>query len=409
MLKKTISAALALSLVLGGGALLPEGVFGADSAIVAQAAETYGDYEYEVDDDGFVEITKYNGNAANIDIPSAINGKTVKTIGWYSFSECNRIKTVNIPSTVEVIEDFAFDNCISLEKVTMTNSVKVIERAFQGCVSLKSVNLSNNLDSVGGQFNGCTSLKSLVIPEGVISIGGCAFHECENLQSITIPKSVVLIDESAFQSASSTAHAMCDKLVVKCYKNSVAHKFVKKYNYDYQLIDGTSIAKAKVTGLKAQTYTGSNVRPEPVVKLGGKTLKNGTDYYLTYKNNKAVGTATINIIGKRDYTGKITKTFKINPKASKVSKLTSPKTKKLKVTYKKVSGVTGYEVTYSTSKKFAKSKTKTVKVKGAAKTSKTISKLKKNKTYYVKVRTYKTVKGKTYYSSYSKYKKLKIK
>ena len=79
MLKKTISAALALSLVLGGGALLPEGVFGADSAIVAQA-ETYGDYEYSVTDDGFVEITKYNGNAATVDIPSTINGKTVKYI-----------------------------------------------------------------------------------------------------------------------------------------------------------------------------------------------------------------------------------------------------------------------------------------------------------------------------------------
>ncbi len=401
MLKKTISAALALSLVLGGGALLPEGVIGADSAIVAQAAETFGDYEYEVDDDGFVEITKYNGNAATVDIPSTINGKTVKFVT--GFGDCSRIKTVNIPGTVEVIESWAFSNCKSLEKVTMANSVKEVgAMAFMDCISLKSVKLSNQIEELNGTFNGCTSLTSLTIPEGILSLvdynGGIVKH-CDSLKTITIPKSVIEITDGALDGNG----------VVKCYKNSTAHKYVKEHDFDYQLIDGTSIAKAKVTGLKAQTYTGSNVRPEPVVKLGGKTLKNGTDYYLTYKNNKAVGTATINIIGKREYTGKITKTFKINPKASKVSKLTSPKTKKLKVTYKKVSGVTGYEVTYSTSKKFAKSKTKTVKVKGAAKTSKTISKLKKNKTYYVKVRTYKTVKGKTYYSSYSKYKKLKIK
>lgn len=122
MLKKTISAALALSLVLGGGALLPEGVFGADSAIVAQA-ETYGDYEYEVNDDGFVEITKYNGNAATVDIPSTINGKTVKIIGWNAFEGCSRVKTINFPGTVEEIGG-GFDGCISLEKVTMKNSVK---------------------------------------------------------------------------------------------------------------------------------------------------------------------------------------------------------------------------------------------------------------------------------------------
>ena len=404
MLKKTISAALALSLVLGGGALLPEGVIGADSAIVAQA-ETYGDYEYSVSDDGSVVIEKYNGNATTVDIPSTINGKTVKTIGDNAFGGCNRIKTINIPGTVEIIEDGAFNNCKSLEKVTMANSVKEVGlEIFGDCISLKSVKLSNQIEQLNGTFVGCTSLTSITIPEGILSLGEGYFWNsvnegCESLKSITIPKSVLEISENALDNNG----------IIRCYKNSVAHKYVKEKNLDYQLIDGTSIAKAKVTGLKAQTYTGSNVRPEPVVKLGGKTLKNGTDYYLTYKNNKAVGTATINIIGKREYTGKITKTFKVNPKASKVSKLTSPKTKKLKVTYKKVSGVTGYEVTYSTSKKFTKKTTKTATVKGAAKTSKTISKLKKGKTYYVKVRAYKTVSGTKYYSAYSKYKKLKIK
>ena len=404
MLKKTISAALALSLVLGGGALLPEGVIGADSAIVAQA-ETYGDYEYyEIyEDESSVYIEKYNGNEATVNVPSSINGKTVKKIEARAFAGCSRIKTINIPGTVEEIGYGAFENSISLEKVTMTNSVKKLGgEAFNNCTSLKSVKLSNQIEEIYRAFPGCKNITSITIPEGVLTITsfeGSITNGCDSLKTITVPKSVIEIEDGALGGNG----------VVKCYKNSTAHKYVKEHDVDYQLIDGTSIAKAKVTGLKAQTYTGSNVRPEPVVKLGGKTLKNGTDYYLTYKNNKAVGTATINIIGKREYTGKITKTFKINPKASKVSKLTSPKTKKLKVTYKKVSGVTGYEVTYSTSKKFAKSKTKTVKVKGAAKTSKTISKLKKNKTYYVKVRTYKTVKGKTYYSSYSKYKKLKIK
>ena len=168
----------------------------------------------------------------------------------------------------------------------------------------------------------------------------------------------------------------------------------------------TSIAKASVSGLKNKTYTGKAINPTPVVKLNGKTLKSGTDYTVSYKNNKAVGTATVTITGKGAYTGTAKATFKINPKKTTLKKLTSPKTKKLKVTYSKVSGITGYQVTYSTSGKFTKKTTKSVNASG---TSKTISKLTKGKTYYVKVRTYKTVNGKKYYSGYSKVKKVKVK
>ena len=178
----------------------------------------------------------------------------------------------------------------------------------------------------------------------------------------------------------------------------------KKYT-----IKAADISGAAVSFAKAKTYTGKSITQTPVVKLSGKTLKSGTDYTVTYKNNKSVGTATVTITGKGAYTGTVTKTFKINPKATSISKLTSPKSKKLKVTYKKVSGVTGYQVTYSTSKKFTKSTTKTVAVKGAKKTSATVSKLKAGKKYYVKVRSYKTVNGKKYYSSYSKVKSVKVK
>ena len=134
-----------------------------------------------------------------------------------------------------------------------------------------------------------------------------------------------------------------------------------------------NISKATVTGIKNKVYTGKAIKPAPTVKLSGKTLKKGTDYTVSYKNNTKVGKATVTIKGKGNYTGTVTKTFKINPKATSVSKLTSPKTKQLKATYKKVAGVTGYQVTYSTSKKFTKSTTKTVTVKGAAKTSRTLT------------------------------------
>ena len=71
-----------------------------------------------------------------------------------------------------------------------------------------------------------------------------------------------------------------------------------------------------------------------------------------------------------------------------------------KVKWKKKS-VTGYQVQYSTSKKFTSKTSKILKVNKAKTTSKTVKKLKAKKKYYVRVRTYKTVKKKNYYSKWS--------
>lgn len=96
------------------------------------------------------------------------------------------------------------------------------------------------------------------------------------------------------------------------------------------------------------------------------------------------------------------------PKKTSISKIKSQK-KGFKVTWKKVSNAKGYQVKYSTSKKFTKKTSKTATVKKATTTSKTVKDLKKKKTYYVKVRSYKTVNGKKVYSDWSKVKKVKTK
>ncbi len=99
-------------------------------------------------------------------------------------------------------------------------------------------------------------------------------------------------------------------------------------------------------------------------------------------------------------------------KNAKIKKLTKAK-KSFKATWKKVSGVKGYQIQYSTSKKFTKKTTKSVTIKKNKTTSKTVKKLKAKKKYYVRIRTYKNVKlnGKTVkvYSSWSKAKTVKTK
>ena len=80
------------------------------------------------------------------------------------------------------------------------------------------------------------------------------------------------------------------------------------------------------------------------------------------------------------------------------------KGKKAKMSWKKVSGAAGYEVVYSTDKKFKKG-TKKIATK---KTAYTAKKLKKGKKYYVRIRAWKkNAAGKKVYGSYSSVKKFK--
>lgn len=77
------------------------------------------------------------------------------------------------------------------------------------------------------------------------------------------------------------------------------------------------------------------------------------------------------------------------------------------VKWKKKSGITGYQIQYSTNSKFKKGN-KSIKIKNAKTISKRIKGLKVAKKYYVRVRTYKLVKKKSYYSSWSKKKSVTI-
>ena len=75
-----------------------------------------------------------------------------------------------------------------------------------------------------------------------------------------------------------------------------------------------SIAKATFSAVANQAWTGTEIKPAPTVKLGSATLKKGTDYTLSYKDNVAVGTATVTATGKGDYKGSASTTFNIVPK-----------------------------------------------------------------------------------------------
>lgn len=93
-----------------------------------------------------------------------------------------------------------------------------------------------------------------------------------------------------------------------------------------------------------------------------------------------------------------------SPSSTKIKSINKGK-KSLKVTWKKIKNVNGYQIQYSTSSKFKKGKK--ITIKKAKTTSTTIKKLKAKRKYYVRIRTYITVNGKKKYSNWSKKKSQK--
>jgi hypothetical protein len=176
-----------------------------NSSAVIAGAETYGDLEYYVLDDGTVNITGYYGSAETVVIPDTIDGKSVTSIGAWVFSGFTSLTSITIPDSVTSIGEYAFGGCTSLTSITIPDSVTSIgDSAFGDCSSLTSITIPDSVTYIGDStFYGCTSLTSITIPDSVTSIGDSAFWNCTSLKSIKIPDGVTSISYSAFNGCTS--------------------------------------------------------------------------------------------------------------------------------------------------------------------------------------------------------------
>ena len=143
-----------------------------------------------------------------------------------------------------------------------------------------------------------------------------------------------------------------------------------------------SISKASVTlSTSTYAYDGKAKKPGVTVKLNGKTLKNGTDYTVSYSNNTKVGTAKVTITGKGNYTGSVSKTYSIknNFKKATISGISNKSytgkniTQSITVKYngKTLKNGTDYTVSCSNNKSIG---TATVKIAGKGSYTGTITK-----------------------------------
>jgi len=172
----------------------------------------------------------------------------VTWIGWYAFSGCTGLTSIEIPSSVTEIGGGAFEGCTALTSIEIPDSVKEIgEGAFSGCTRLTSIEIPDSVAEIGvnafedtewysnqhdglvyagkvaycykgempgrtsvilreetlaiadAAFSGRTALTSIDIPDSVTEIGLEAFSGCTALASIEIPDSVTEIGVNAFE------------------------------------------------------------------------------------------------------------------------------------------------------------------------------------------------------------------
>lgn len=257
----------------------------------------------------------------------------------------------------------------------------------------------------------------------------------------------VLRDGNAVSSKSITVNMKAGENTICLYNDAAAAPGI-----DRIAVSKSDISDAEVVlGQQEYEYSGQRNTPTVTVTRKGETLKAGKDYNVYYSNCVKAGTATVTVIGIGEFGGKATKQYEIRsnepapgpstnpggtpstpattapadptntpqapspspddekvskPKKAAISSVKSKKKGSMVVKFKKLSKAGGYQLSYSTSKKFKKAKTKVLK---AASSSVTIKKLKSKKTYYVRLRAFNKSGSKKVYGAWSKTVKVKVK
>ena len=199
-----------------------------------------GDFTWTTNGDALV-LAKYEGAAAKVSIPAAVEGRPVAAIGSGAFADRAGVKTVAIPAGVVRIEEKAFAYCSDLVRVELGAGVAEIGSwAFRGSRQLAEIavdkdNLnyrvangalvdrrtatlvlvpprtagafavSDDVVAIGNEaFAGCALLTNVVLPDGLASVGAWAF-DSSGLKSIRLPDSVTNLGEGAFSGCAALA------------------------------------------------------------------------------------------------------------------------------------------------------------------------------------------------------------
>ncbi len=142
-------------------------------------------------------------------IPSTYNGKPVTRIATYTYFSDNdyNLKSIYIPKSITIIDEYSFAYCETLETVIMESVTTIEDGAFVECSALKNVTLGNALTTINQlAFMECTALTNIQLPQTLDYIGESAFGNCTSLLKIVLPDSLTTLGHLAFINCTSLKH-----------------------------------------------------------------------------------------------------------------------------------------------------------------------------------------------------------
>ncbi len=184
-------------------------------AWAVQYGSNFG-YDYEVDDDGNLKITRYTGTSQFPEIPEQIDGFPVRVIGRKAFMGNTNILSVTIPKGLREIEDGegnfegAFYGCTNLTLFSDGSNVvselsRIGANAFKGSGIEDLDYIWENLVTIGeGAFAGCKGITRLILGPKLVEIKAAAFRDCTSLTKIVAENDVLeSIGASAFSNCTA--------------------------------------------------------------------------------------------------------------------------------------------------------------------------------------------------------------
>ena len=131
----------------------------------------------------------------------------------------------------------SFQGYTGLKSVVLNEVTGMDAYAFEGCTALEGVFFSMSDEifaNIGkGAFKNCKKLTNFSFPTGVKMIGAEAFQNTALSGTITLGTNIKEIGEDAFDG--------CENILIRCYKNSVAHQYAAKNNIPFELIGEASV------------------------------------------------------------------------------------------------------------------------------------------------------------------------
>lgn len=226
----------------------------------------------------------------------------------------------------------------------------IAPEAFYRNETLKNVKLPSKITTIEeNTFYGCSELEAVVIPDQVTMIGKSAFDECTVLKSVTFGKSLKVIKDHAFASVN--------------IRNFTIPSGIQK--------------------IETGAFAGIN-------QIGTVTFEGSTKYVATDAFMNSTGIKLVYKKGIKEAQTELSYDYIIARKNGNNI---------VRTTWQPVSGANGYQLKFSTDKKFKKV-LKTVMVKKNVSNATTYVKNKK-KTLYIKVRPYQTINKKNVYGRWS--------